>query len=127
MKLLLAYAALVGLPLAGLAVVLHAGGGLRAPADIGGEWRLPPVGGRPGAGFTLSQSGSHVRLTLGGTEYRGVFRGGLIVARSAADVEPRACGRLRATIDTAATPMRMTVAPSGCGPGLSALRTEGAR
>jgi len=127
MKPVLVYAALVGLPLAGLAAVLHAGRGLQAPADVGGAWRLLPIAERPGYDFTVFQSGTHVELTLGGTDYRGVFRGDSIVARSTTEIQPRACRTLRAFVDTAARPMRMTLPPDECGPGSTAVRIEGLR
>ncbi|HEX6746594.1 MAG TPA: hypothetical protein VF092_04805 [Longimicrobium sp.] len=136
MKPLLAYAALVGLPLAGLAAVLRAGSGLQAPPSISGEWRieLPTASAEPPR-FTISQSGTHVQLEMFGREYRGALRGGALVARSGARVAGRdACWdaddvRLRARVGGGAVPRRLEFAVevprvAGCGRGFVAVRAE---
>jgi len=68
-----------------------------------------------------------VDLTLGGTDYRGIFRGDSIVARTTTEIQPRACRTVRVFVDTAATPMRMTLPDDACGPGSSAVRIIGPR
>ena len=137
MKPLLAYAALVGLPLAGLVAVLHAGRDLQAPPSIAGEWRiefLPTAAVEPPR-FTISQSGTHVQLEMFGREYRGALRGGTLVARSG----PRPAGRdacwdaddvrLRARVGGEAVPRRLEFAVdaprvAGCVRGFVAVRAE---
>ncbi|HEX8241955.1 MAG TPA: hypothetical protein VF541_00620 [Longimicrobium sp.] len=143
MKPLLVYAALVGLPVAGLAAVLHAGRPLQAPPHIAGEWQLDrPSSLRRGPApreqaeprFTISQSGTHVSLAITGIEYRGELRGDSLIARSTDQGQGDSCwnaGRavLRARIDTAAAPRRMAFAldaPSSpeCGGPFTAVRVE---
>jgi len=60
--------------------------------------------------LTLSQSGVHVSLAFAGSEYRGELRGDTIVAESRERQAAGACVFLRARVDTAAVPHRMTVA-----------------
>src|SRR3954468_12124408 len=107
MKPLLAYSTLVALPLAGLVGVLQAGSALKAPPSISGEWRVETPRART---LTVSQSGVHVSLAFGGSEYRGELRGNTIVAESREREAAGACVFLRARVDTAAVPHRMTVA-----------------
>ncbi|HSU16454.1 hypothetical protein [Longimicrobium sp.] len=124
MKPLLAYAALVGLPLAGLAAVLHAGRALHAPPDVGGRWEIewprrmvrPPTAGElEEMRFTVAQSGTHVAVTLFGREYRGRLRGDSLVVRSGGGPPRDNCWDaphtvIRARVDTAAAPRRMAFA-----------------
>jgi hypothetical protein len=89
---LLLYLALVGLPLAGLAGILHAGRGLHAPPAIGGAWRVDALSiEQPapswaaqamGAGRVLevSQSGVHLSVTTaGGVRMSGRLAGDTLV------------------------------------------------
>lgn len=134
MKPLLVYAALVGLPVAGLAAVLHAGGALQAPPSIAGEWRIEglPQATVPEPRFTISQSGTQVRLELFGREYRGTLRGDSLVVRSDGHAGSRdACWDaadvlLRARSD-GPSPRRLAFAVTvptraGCGSGFVARR-----
>ena len=121
MKLIAIYLLLVGIPLAGLAAILHVGRGLHAPPAITGQWRMEgaAAAGDSLAPIAISQSGEHVEVVLAGAELRGRLSGDSIVAERRGPAAP--CARLlHARIDTAARPMRMIAelrpdAP-GCGP-----------
>lgn len=128
MKPVLVYAALVGLPLAGLAAVLHAGRGLRAPPDVGGRWAIEVPAGRPsprpGERFSIAQSGTHLSVDLFRRAYRGALRGDSVAgesgpaeaARLSDDCFGSPHGRFAARIDTSASPMRMTFTVSASAP-----------
>ena len=140
MKSLPLYLFLVGVPLAGLALILRAGDGLAAPPPIGGAWRVEegqalPAAADTGRTFAISQSGQHVEVAFGGHTLRGRFSGDSLVAErrmsrmmtrgpclQATDV------RLRARVDTAARPMRLAgvldANAPGCAPAaLTAVRS----
>jgi len=131
MKLVALYLMLVGVPLAGLAAILHAGRALRAPAAIGGAWRVESLvlaAGDTLESIALTQSGEHVEVELGAASLRGRFVGDSLVAarRGSPPVAPgtecagAAVAGLRARVDSAATPMRLwgTLQPAapGCAP-----------
>lgn len=134
------YLFLVGAPLAGLAVILRAGDGLTAQPPIAGAWRVEegralPAAADTGRTFAISQSGQHVEVEIGGHSLRGRFTGDSLVAErrisrmmtrgpcfQATDV------RLRARVETAARPMRLTgvldANAPGCAPAaLTAVRS----
>ena len=119
MKLVAIYLLLVGIPLAGLAAILHAGRALHAPPAIGGEWRVEGAAADSVASLAISQSGEHVEVSLGAARLRGRLAGDSVVAERRGSAAP--CARqLHARIDTAARPMRMIAelrpdAP-GCAP-----------
>lgn len=124
MKQLAVYPLLVGIPAAGLAVILNAGRGLQAPPPISGEWHLatPVVVGRDTVrAITVAQSGEHVQVTAGASLLRGRLHGDtLAVERRTSGSAPGAgCGvpaHLVVRIDTAAQPMRLAGAFLGDGP-----------
>jgi hypothetical protein len=142
MRPLLVYAALVGLPVAGLAVVLHAGRALSAPPSLAGEWQLVPPGyvRRAQAAVdpehlrvTVSQSGTELGVTVMRREFRGRLSGDSLPARGGRQVgvfdtcwdAPDAV--LHARFDTAAAPQRMEIAfaarwPSPCEGPFTAVR-----
>jgi hypothetical protein len=133
MKPVLVYAALVGLPLAGLAAVLHAGADLHAPPDVGGRWGLEwPTGRlspRPEDRFFVAQSGTHVTVDLFRRAYRGSLRGDSVVGESGSAKEGMIddCfgsphGHFAARIDTSASPIRMTFTMSATSPHPCAYR-----
>jgi hypothetical protein len=119
LKSLAIYVALVGLPLAGLAAILRAGGSLHAPPPIGGQWRIESAPMAEGTGqatptLAISQSGEHVEVSLGSLVLRGRFAGDSLAAerRASRPSAPGACFReggvrLAAHVDTAAHPARM--------------------
>jgi len=114
MKSFLLYPALVGIPLAGLLGILHAGSRLEAPASIGGSWRLDAPS--PPGEIVISQSGVHLAVEMDGVRMRGEIRGDSLVALAPpAGNTPRAipCGtglgrELRARVDREADPHRLT-------------------
>jgi hypothetical protein len=116
MKSLLLYLLLVGLPVAGVLGILHAGRGLQAPPAIGGAWRTDASGQGPAAEIVLAQSGEHVEVAVaGGPRLRGRVRGDSVVAYartepspSLADCDPRRALAFRARVDRSAAPHRMT-------------------
>ena len=131
LKSLALYILLVGVPFAALGAILRAGAGLRAPAAIGGTWRVEVAGlpldpARAAAFRTLSvsQSGAHLSVALAGREMRGSLEGDALAAASGrVRSTPPACFRgaldLRARVDTTAQPLRMagTVGAPGTGCG----------
>jgi hypothetical protein len=118
MKSFPVYLCLVGVPLAGLAMILRAGDGLTAPPPIAGAWRVEGQAALAAAEsartFAISQSGQHVEVAFGGHSMRGRFSGDSLVAEGDASARgaPGPCGpstglRLRARVDTAARPLRL--------------------
>src|SRR5688500_7765836 len=70
MRSLIAYLALVGLPLVGLIGVLRAGDGLEAPRSVGGVWELDPDLVRsapPCYGFSNSDLPLRMQISQSGT------------------------------------------------------------
>jgi hypothetical protein len=112
MKSLLLYLAIVGIPLAGLFGILHAGNRLEAPPSIGGSWRLDAPS--PPGEIVISQSGVHLVVEMDGARMLGEVRGDSLVALAPPTGRTaRACGpdvgrELRARIDRAAEPHRLT-------------------
>ncbi|HEX9937233.1 MAG TPA: hypothetical protein VGB15_08920, partial [Longimicrobium sp.] len=84
MKSFPVYLFLVGIPLAGLALILRAGNGLTAPPPIAGAWRVEghplPAAADTGRTFAISQSGQHVEVVIGRHSLRGRFTGDSLVA-----------------------------------------------
>lgn len=132
MKSLLTYLLLVGGPLAGLFGILHAGSRLQAPPAVGGAWRMdaPPFAAGPDDAYTVmevSQSGEHVKVRIDGALFDGKVRGDSLVAATKPRAERRGeavdpCGpprgiTMRARLDRAAEPDRLTAvfAPAGTG------------
>ena len=68
MRFALVFAAMVGVPLAVLALVMTVGGGLRAPHSVGGTWELA-VEDRPP--LEVVQSGPVLELRWGDVSGRG--------------------------------------------------------
>ena len=140
MKALRLYIPLVGLPLLGLLVVLHAGERLTAPPGLRGEWAVRAVSstalpaGEPrsclaaaAAGmlhrFSVEQSGPRIEVTLRNPEGEGWARSDARVGTGAASgavsgTGNAACvGTPRLTlVFTGLVPdsVRGTIAPSGC-------------
>jgi hypothetical protein len=112
MKSFLLYLTIVGIPLAGLFGILHAGNRLEAPPSIGGSWRLDAPS-PPGA-IDISQSGVHLSVEMDGVRMRGEIRGDSLIALTPpTENTSRACGpdlgrELRASIDRTADPHRLT-------------------
>ena len=106
MKPLLLYLALVGVPVAGLLGILHAGSALQAPPAIGGEWVMDTgaPGPAPGERLDLTQSGVYVSVLLAGSRLHGRLRGDTLVAERSAETDgrggcdPRGAAVLRATV-----------------------------
>lgn len=120
-KSIAVYLLLVAVPLAALAAILRAGGRLRAPAHVAGEWRVEaaglPLDSAASAAFrtlAIAQSGIHLSVALAGRELRGSLRGDSLAAasRTTSWITPPACFHdgleLRARVDTAARPARMS-------------------
>jgi len=118
MRSFLIYLGMVGVPVLGLAGILRLGRDLRAPASVGGEWRLEqPFPGAPTGARTLviSQSGPHLSLTIGGRGVRGTLRGDTVTA-SADATDRSACGEadvMRAVLDRSGAAPRL-VGGAGC-------------
>ncbi len=126
---LLTYVFLVGLPLAGLVGVLHAGRGLQAPPPVDGTWRTVAAASGPGAALTplvppsanpaqleVQQSGTYLSLDIGPLHLSGRLRGDSLVAHTHAPAAARratGCGHtemeLHASVDVAAEPDLLTV------------------
>ncbi len=112
MKSLLLYLAIVGVPLAGLFGILHAGSRLDAPHSVGGSWRLDAPS--PPGTLDISQSGVHLVVEMDGLRMPGEIRGDSLVAVAppTGKTSP-ACGpdlgrELRAALDRTAEPHRLT-------------------
>jgi hypothetical protein len=111
MKSLLLYLAIVGIPLAGLFGILHAGSRLEVPPSIGGSWRLDAPS--PPGEIVISQSGVHLAVEMDGVRMRGEIRGDSLVALTPpTENTSRACGpdlgrELRAIVDRSADPHRL--------------------
>ena len=140
MKALRLYVPLVGLPLLGLLVVLHAGERLTAPPGLHGEWAVRAVSsaalpaGEPrsclaaaAAGMlhrlSVAQSGPRIEVTLRDPEGRGWARSearvdtGSAVGPVAGTGDAACTGRPRLTlVFTGLVPdtVRGTLAPTGC-------------
>jgi hypothetical protein len=124
---------LVGVPVAGLLVILRVGRALEAPPSIGGDWQVearlpaalaPPCAAlvRPSAqpALTVSQSGVYLSLTYRGGATAGMdgtlrgdslFTGAAPLSRIAprrVRCEPGDAITLRARVDRSAGPARMT-------------------
>jgi hypothetical protein len=137
LKSVAAYLLLVGIPLASLAAILHAGSRLQAPPALGGEWRLTEsagltVPGAPPATLRIAQSGTHLSVVLAGREMRGTLRGDSIFATTTS-LGGSSTGRcssdgpatLRARVAASQPEVRMVgeVAAAGCVPlAFSAVR-----
>lgn len=140
-RALLTYAVLVGIPVAGLLVILRVGQALEAPPSIGGDWQveasLPAVLPSPCAALvrpatqsalTVSQSGVYLSLTYRGGATAGMdgtlrgdslFTGAAPVSRVAprtARCEPGDGIALRARVERSAGSARMTgvISLPGC-------------
>jgi hypothetical protein len=133
MKLVFLYLSLVAIPLAGVVGILRLGETLTPPTSIGGAWRIeanPPEAGEPACGLslslwvqqpvlTISQSGSHLLLTLNNqqsTTLVGEIEGATVVAdesvsrrraqANAAEAQA-AAAHLEASVDRQAEPGRL--------------------
>lgn len=118
MKYLAVYLLLVGVPVAGIAAILHGGSRLHAPPHLSGEWRVEgmPLAldrGDTVAALSISQSGEHVEVTVGPRTLRGRFAGDSVAASRPAmtmdESGPCVSGnvRLDVRVDTAARPVRL--------------------
>lgn len=126
---LLTYVFLVGLPLAGLLVVLRAGQGLKAPPPVDGTWEtvaaasgssaaltpLVPPSANPGQ-LEVHQSGTYLSMDIGPLHLSGRLRGDSLVAHTEAPPAARratGCGHtemeLHASVNTEAEPDLLTV------------------
>jgi len=132
LKSLAVYAGLVGLPLAGLIIILRAGASLQAPLAIAGEWRVQggPLAIDPDTRvLTVSQSGEHVDVALGTLSLRGRLTGDSLVAgrRGMRDETYGPCPAhvtLRARIDAAARPRRLVGMMGGRAAGCPQLAVD---
>ncbi|HEU4452571.1 MAG TPA: hypothetical protein VFR81_05895 [Longimicrobium sp.] len=121
MKSLLLYLAMVGLPLAGLFGILHAGSRIDAPPSVGGSWRIDAPASASTRTIDVSQSGEHVVVEVDGARLRGEVRGDSLFAAA-----PGRCG-LRVRIDRAAEPDRLVGTMGGSGRGCGSTAISAAR
>ncbi len=127
---LFTYVFLVGLPLAGLVGVLHAGQGLQAPPPVDGTWQtvaaasgsgaaaltpLVPPSANP-AQLEVHQSGTYLSMDIGPLHLSGRLRGDSLVAHTqvpAASRRAAGCGHtemeLHASVNVAAEPDLLTL------------------
>ncbi len=82
------YVVLVGLPFAGLLIILHQGKALVPPPTIGGEWTLPSgveqlscLGLDTANAMRIEQSGRYLRVHVGGAVTEGRIHEDLISAQ----------------------------------------------
>ena len=116
----LLYLLLVGVPLAGLAAILHAGSTLQAPPALGGEWRVET---REDSAliprtFTIAQSGVHISVAFGAAALPGALSGDSLRAATPKSLlagtpgancyQPGTPLHLAAHVDAASRPARLT-------------------
>lgn len=135
-RFLIAYALLVGLPLAGLPIVLRHGRNLAAPISVDGVWKMQvdatQLAALPCAAYLtseqnpsliISQSGEGFTVNLGGLKSRdaGVIEGTALRASLPAQSNEKSCTgeqqlNLLASVDPNANPRSLagTLSVEGC-------------
>jgi hypothetical protein len=122
MRPIVLYAALVGLPLLGILLVLQVGRGLTAPPSFGGTWRLAtatyPDGCTPPSVLRVEQSGARARVGLGAGTVWGAVTEGSFRTLAPAEGPGEGCEgwHVQAEASGGATPTQLTgrLVPAGC-------------
>ena len=108
------YITLVGLPLAGLLIILHQGKALVPPPTIGGEWTLPSdveqlscLGLDPENAMMIEQSGRYLRVHVGSVVSAGRIHEGLVSAQFQSPSGH--CAGLDATLEASKVDERLVI------------------